>query len=736
MPDRAPIEPALIDQPTADAIFHGRMGDPFSVLGPHEALATGPVIRAFIPGARAVAALDRRSRDELCRLHETAVPGMYVGRPARTVPYLLQIEWPGGTQETEDPYSFGVVISDFDLHLFSEGSHWRLPQQFGASPIMFEGVQGVRFAVWAPNASRVSVVGDFNSWDGRRHPMRLRPQAGIWELFVPRLRAGERYKFEIVDRAGSILPQKADPLARATEKPPSTASVVADTLIFAWNDDAWMRTRGERQSPGRPISIYEVHVGSWARPPEDPSDTLNWERLAERLIPYVKAHGFSHIEFLPIMEHPFTGSWGYQPLSQFAPSARFGSPEALARFVDTCHREDIGVILDWVPAHFPTDPHGLARFDGTALYEHADPREGFHRDWNTYIFNVGRSEVQGFLIASALYWLEVFHADGLRVDAVASMLYRDYSRAQGDWIPNQYGGRENLESIDFLRRLNSTVRERCPGAITIAEESTAWPGVTSPPDQGGLGFSYKWNMGWMHDTLSFLSRDPVHRSWHHNELTFGLLYAFSERFVLPLSHDEVVHGKGSLYGRAPGSEWDKLATLRAYYSFMWTHPGKKLLFMGGELGQRHEWNHDGEIDWELLKHSGHAGLNRLVRDLNALYRQQPALYAKDSDPSGFEWITRDDSTNSAFAYLRTADEGEPIIVVVNFTPVGRERYRIGLPWSGAYREILNTDASIYGGANRGNYGGVIADPVPSHGRPYSADLYLPPLAALILQHQR
>ena len=735
MPDRDLIEPALIDQPTADAIFYGRMGDPFSVLGPHEAVAIGRVIRAFLPGARSVVALDRSSREELCRLHETAVPGLFVGRPGSDAAYLFRIEWPAATQETEDPYSFGLAVSGYDLHLFAEGSHWRLAQQFGAAPITFEGTPGVRFAVWAPNATRVSVVGDFNSWDGRRHPMRQRPEAGVWELFIPRLAAGERYKFEIVDHAGNVLPQKADPLARATEKPPSTASVVADVLSFRWADDAWMQSRGERQSPHRPISIYEVHAGSWMRPAGDRAETLDWDALAERLIPYVTEHGFTHIEFLPIMEHPFTGSWGYQPLAQFAPSARFGSPEGLARFVDACHRADIGVILDWVPAHFPTDPHGLARFDGTPLYEHADPREGFHRDWNTYIFNVGRREVQGFLIASALYWLETFHADGLRVDAVASMLYRDYSRSEGEWIPNRYGGRENLESIDFLRRLNDVVRERCPGAITIAEESTAWPGVTAPTEQEGLGFSYKWNMGWMHDTLSYVSRDPVHRGWHHNEITFGLLYAFSERFVLPLSHDEVVHGKGSLYGRVPGSEWDKLATLRAYYTFMWTHPGKKLLFMGGELAQPPEWNHDSEIDWGLLKDPGHAGLNALIKDLNAIYRREPALHVQDSTPSGFEWIARDDSTNSAFTYARHSPGSEPIIVILNFTPIGRERYRIGLPRPGVYREILNTDAATYGGANRGNYGGVIADAEPAHGRPCSAELYLPPLSALLLQHE-
>ena len=734
MPDRDPFEPRLIDQPTAEAVANGTHTDPFAVLGPHDAAATGRVIRAFLPGARRVTALARTSDGrELCELHEVGVAGFFVGRPTDDVPYVLHIEWPGGIQETEDPYSFGLVLGDLDLHLFAEGTHWKLAENIGAAPIEHEGVAGVRFAVWAPNAQRVAVVGDFNTWDGRRHPMRLRSGAGLWEIFIPRLKAGERYKFAITDRGGEVLPLKADPLARATEAPPATASIVAAALDFTWHDGEWMERRGREQASDRPVSIYEVHAGSWMRTESDPRATLNWDDLTERLIPYVRQHGFTHVEFMPIMEHPFTGSWGYQPLAQFAPSARFGPTHGFARFVDACHRTNVGVILDWVPAHFPTDSHGLARFDGTALYEHADPREGFHPDWNTYVYNLGRREVQEFLIASALYWLETFHVDGLRVDAVASMLYRDYSRKAGEWIPNRHGGRENLEAIEFLRRLNSIIRERVPGAITIAEESTAWPGVSSPADQGGLGFSYKWNMGWMHDTLEFLSRDPVHRSWHHNEWTFGLLYAFSEHFILPLSHDEVVHGKGSLYGRVPGSEWDKLATLRAYFSFMWTHPGKKLLFMGGELGQPREWNHDGEIDWSLLAHAGHSGLKRLVADLNRFYRTEPALHERDADAQGFEWIVNDDSKNSVFAYLRRGRDGSPLVIAVNMTPIGREHYRIGVPIAGAYREVLNSDAAAYGGGNRGNLGGVVATEEPSHGRPHSIELYLPPLSAIVLK---
>ncbi|MBV9542693.1 MAG: 1,4-alpha-glucan branching protein GlgB, partial [Alphaproteobacteria bacterium] len=595
-----------------------------------------------------------------------------------------------------------------------------LATRFGASVDRIQGVDGVRFAVWAPNARRVSVVGDFNAWAGRRHPMRLRHGAGVWEIFIPRLKAGERYKYEIVGSDGTLLPLKADPIARATEHPPANASVVAAPWRYRWTDNDWMKRRGDAQTPSSPISIYEVHAASWLRP--EHGETMDWRSLAERLIPYVAALGFTHIELLPIMEHPFGGSWGYQPLSQFAPSARYGSPEEFAHFVDVCHRAGIGVILDWVPAHFPSDAHGLARFDGTALYEHADPREGFHKDWNTLIYNHGRSEVQGFLIASALYWLEHFHIDGLRVDAVASMLYRDYSHKEGEWIPNIHGGRENLEAIAFLKRMNAVVHERHPGVLTIAEESTAWPGVTSPE---GLGFSFKWNMGWMHDTLSYIGHDPIHRRWHHNNMTFGLVYAWSERFVLPLSHDEVVHGKGSLYGRIPGDPWRKLATLRAYYAFMWTHPGKKLLFMGGEIAAPHEWNHDGEIDWDLLQDAGHGGVQRLIADVNRLYRAERALHAADCDPDGFHWAIGDDRANSVFAYERRAPDSRTVLVVVNMTPVPRHGYRVPVSRNGTWHELLNTDAAVYGGSNVGNGGAVEA-------RDGSLTLTLPPLATLVL----
>jgi len=720
------------DTIAAQALAEGRFADPFSYLGPHQT-DRGRLVRAYLPGAHQVEVLaceDRALIGRLARLGTTDLFAGIVTSPAR---YLLRIHWQDTIQETEDPYAFDPILGDIDLHLFSEGSHWNLAERFGAAITEMDGVEGAGFAVWAPNAERVSVVGDFNNWDGRRHPMRLRHSAGVWELFVPRLSPGDRYKYEIIGSSGERLPLKSDPLARATERPPATASVIPRPWSYRWSDEDWMTTRASRQTPSAPISIYEVHAGSWLRPTNDSTGTLDWLSLAERLVPYAAELGFTHVELLPIMEHPFTGSWGYQPLSQFAPSARFGEPQEFAHFVDACHRAGLGVILDWVPGHFPTDPHGLGRFDGTALYEHADPREGFHPDWNTLIYNLGRREVQGFLIASALYWLETFHVDGLRVDAVASLLYRDYSRAQDSWIPNRHGGRENLEAIDFLKRLNGIVSERVPGAMMIAEESTAWPGVSAPVRDGGLGFSYKWNMGWMHDTLSFVSRDPIHRHWHNNDMTFGLLYAFSERFILPLSHDEVVHGKGSLYGKVPGDEWQKMATLRAYFAFMWTHPGKKLIFMGGELGQVREWSHDGEIAWDLLNAPLHAGLQRLVRDLNRIYVDEPALHQRDTESSGFSWIVGDDRENSVFVYERRGNDSAPIVVAVNMTPVPREAYRIGVPHGGAWRELLNTDSRHYGGSNVGNAGLLNAEAFASHGRTHALKLDLPPLGTLVLK---
>jgi 1,4-alpha-glucan branching enzyme len=709
-----------------DLFWHSFLNDPFSVRGLHQVDGVWTV-ETYLPGATAV---------DLITDFDSPVPmkslgdGRFSAVPTSVPTYRLRIHWGGTVQEAEDPYSFGPVLGDTDKYLFSEGSHWQLADRFGAVPMVHEGIAGVSFAVWAPNARRVSVIGDFNSWDGRRHPMRLLHGAGIWELFIPRILPGERYKYEIVDANGVTLPAKADPIARAAEMPPATASVIAPVPDYAWHDDDWRSQRRESQSAEAPICIYELHAASWMRPEGTESGTLTWAGLAQRLIPYVKQLGFTHIELMPIMEHPFSGSWGYQPLSQFAPSARFGSPADFAKFVDDCHVQGIGVILDWVPAHFPNDAHGLALFDGSPLYEHADPREGFHPDWNTCVYNLGRREVQGWLIASALWWCETFHIDGLRVDAVASMLYRDYSRKEGQWIPNRYGGRENLEAIEFLKRLNETVKARCPGVITIAEESTAWPGVSDSVVSGGLGFDFKWNMGWMHDTLSYIERDPVHRRWHHNDLTFGLLYAFSERFVLPLSHDEVVHGKGSLYGRVPGDPWRKLATLRAYFTFMWTHPGKKLLFMGGELAAPTEWNHDASLDWRLLGDPGHKGVHDLIGELNRLYRAEPDLHVGDAQAAGFRWIVGDDADNSVFAYCR--GEG-PIITIVNMTPTPRHSYQIGVPHSGRWKEILNSDSVHFAGSNVGNLGLLETISEARHGFEQSLRLTLPPLGAILLK---
>ncbi|WP_043831754.1 1,4-alpha-glucan branching protein GlgB [Muricoccus aerilatus] len=709
-------------QGAIQAIVEGRHGDPFAVLGRH-----GGVVRTFQPGALSVEAVPEAGAPvELAQVHDH---GFFEGE-VPPGPYTLRIDWRGGVQETEDPYAFGPLLGDMDIYLFGEGRHHEMGRVFGAQAMSVDGVPGVRFAVWAPNARRVSVVGGFNSWDGRRHPMRLRGASGIWELFIPRLVPGEHYKYEILGPHGGVLPLKADPIAAQAELAPGTASIVGTPAPYGWRDGAWMERRGAVHDVAAPIAIYEVHPGSWWR--AEDGHAGDWDGLSSRLIPYVKGMGFTHVELLPIMEHPFGGSWGYQPLGLFAPTARFGTPEGFSRFVDRCHEAGIGVILDWVPAHFPSDPHGLAQFDGTALYEHADPREGFHKDWNTLIYNFGRTEVRGFLIASALHWLEHYHVDGLRVDAVASMLYRDYSRNHGEWVPNVFGGRENLEAVAFLKELNEAVRHRCPGAIMVAEESTAWPGVSKPVSEGGLGFHYKWNMGWMHDTLHYMEEDSVNRRWHHGEMTFGLVYAFSENFVLPLSHDEVVHGKGSLLGKMRGDDWQKRANLRTYLAFMWTHPGKKLLFMGIELAQPTEWNHDAQLPWHLLDDPRHRGVQELVRDLNRTYRALPALHERDADPQGFAWVVGDDNTNSVFAFLRFGADGTPALVVCNMTPVPRDGYRIGVPHGGHWREVLNTDAASYGGSGIGNYGGVDATEEGSHGQPASLILSLPPLATLIL----
>jgi 1,4-alpha-glucan branching enzyme len=698
-------------------------GDPFAFLGPHEG-----TVRVFLPGAESVAAVSGARATPL----DEVEPGLFAGPVAGD--YTLRIGWPGGvTQETADPYRFAPLLGDLDLHLFSEGRHWRLATRMGAVPQVADGVAGTLFSVWAPNARAVSVIGTFNAWDGRRHPMRQHPGAGVWELFVPDVGAGEVYKYEIVGADG-IVRDKADPLARATERPPATGSIVAPLPSDDWGDAEWMAGRADRHHAGAPISVYEIHAASWKRP-WDGGEAHDWDQLADMLIPYLAEMGFTHVELMPIAEHPFGGSWGYQPLGQFAPSSRFGTAEGLRRFVDRLHQAGKGVILDWVPAHFPTDAHGLATFDGTHLYEHADPREGFHQDWNTLIYNLGRTEVAGFLIASGLWWLETFHIDGLRVDAVASMLYRDYSRKAGEWVPNIHGGRENLESIAFLRRLNEVVAERVPGAITLAEESTSFPGVTAPVTDGGLGFSYKWNMGWMNDTLRFMERDPMFRRWHGSDVGFGLVYAFSEKFMLPLSHDEVVHGKGSLIGKMPGDDWQRRANLRALYSLMWAHPGKKLLFMGGELAQVREWNHDRQLDWELLDDPGHAGVKALVADLNRLYAAEGSLHLGDADPEGFRWLVEGGEGGSLFAFLRLSRHGTaPILFAVNMEPIPRV-VRLGVPDGGRWEEILNSDAGGYGGGNVGNLGGVVAEDRGEHGFDRSVTVTVPPLGAIFLRAQ-
>ena len=717
-----------------EAIAASRHGDPFAVLGPH-LTSEGWALRVFMPDAARVeavsfdgetfATLERRSGDFFeGRLQK------HSDRPS----YRLRVGRANGHETIEDPYRFGPVLGPLDDYLAAEGAHLQLHRRFGAQPKLHEGVEGVHFSVWAPNAERVSVIGDFNAWDGRRNPMRKRLGAGLWELFFPNIGIGATYKFEIRAANGDLVPQKADPLGRSAELRPATASVVASNDEFSWSDSDYLKRRSEIDPRRRPISIYEVHLGSWRR--GEDNRFLSYDELAEQLIPYAKDLGFTHIEMLPVSEHPLDDSWGYQPVGLFAPTRRFGDPDGFARFVDRAHAADIGVILDWVPAHFPTDAHGLARFDGTALYEHADPRQGFHPDWNTAIYNFGRREVSNFLTDNALFWFERFHVDGLRVDAVASMLYLDYSRKAGEWIPNSEGGNENKEAIAFLRRVNEAVYSAHPGALMIAEESTAFPAVSKPVYAGGLGFGFKWNMGWMHDTLAYMSRDPVHRRWSHDEMTFGLLYAFSENFILPISHDEVVHGKGALVSKMPGDEWRRFANLRAYLGFMWAHPGKKLLFMGQEFGQTSEWNAKEALPWWLLGHKPHQGVQRLVRDLNTIYRSERALYGRDCEAQGFRWIAADDAAQSVFAFVRYGEVGDPpIAIVCNFTPVPREGYAVGLPIAGRWIEALNTDSAVYGGTNIGNAGAVEAKPDPMHGLPASAILTLPPLATILLKFQ-
>ena len=704
--------------------------DPHSVLGAHEADDGGVVVRAYRPEAQSVRVQPAGVEAEL-----TDPSGLWEALlPKATLPldYELEIEYANGQTFTlRDPYAFLPTLGELDLHLVGEGRHEELYERLGAHVRELGGVTGTAFAVWAPNARSVSVVGDFNSWDGRLHPMRSLGSSGIWELFVPGVRDGATYKFE-VRRQDGTLHLKADPVAFAAEVPPANSSVVHRST-HDWTDDEWLASRAMTDQLRSPISIYEVHLGSWRRNTLDGNRSLNYLELADELGDYVQDLGFTHVELMPIMEHPFAGSWGYQVTGYYAPTSRFGSPDDFRTFVDRLHAKGIGVILDWVPAHFPRDDWALARFDGTALYEHEDPRIGAHPDWGTLIFNLRRREVKNFLLSNALYWLKEHHADGLRVDAVASMLYLDYSREDGEWLPNEHGGRENLEAVEFLKEVNEMVYAREPGVISAAEESTAWPGVSRPTYLGGLGFGFKWNMGWMHDTLLYFQKDPVHRSYHHHTLTFSLVYAFSENFILPLSHDEVVHGKRSLLDKMPGDRWQKFANLRSLYAYMWAHPGKKLLFMGGELAEWEEWNYDGSLHWNLLEYAEHKGVQSLVRDLNRAYRAEPALWAIDDDPSGFRWLEPNDAANNVVAFARFEAKGErSVVCVLNLSPVPRYEYRVGMPASGRWREAVNTDSAYYGGSGVGNLGGVEAEATPWHDQPFSALLTLPPLAAVWL----
>jgi len=722
-------------------LIHGEEGHPFAYLGPHRLKGkgeTGSVIRAFFPEAAKVNLLFNHAKAQTLPMKAMTPDGLFqveCAVDAREVGYRFQVvDQYGNMNERQDPYAFDPVLSEYDLHLFGEGKLYKAYDKLGAQMCRHQGVDGVSFAVWAPNAQRVSVVGDFNEWDGRRHLMESRGGCGLWELFIPDLPEGVVYKYEIRSRNGEAPFLKADPYATAAELRPKTASVVRTTARYQWQDQAWMERRGTQDPLTAPYSIYEVHLASWRRVPEEGSRWMTYGELAETLLPYVKKMGFTHIELMPVTEHPFDGSWGYQSTGYFAPTSRFGSPEDFMAFIDACHQANIGVLMDWAPAHFPDDPHGLAWFDGTHLYDHEDPRLGYHPEWKSRIFNYGRTEVKNFLINSALMWFDRYHIDGLRVDAVASMLYLDYARKSGEWVPNRFGGNENLEAVEFLKELNVMVHQEHPGSVMIAEESTAWAGVSRPTYAGGLGFTFKWNMGWMHDTLEYFSMDPVHRKYHQSKVTFGLMYAFTENFVLVLSHDEVVHGKKALLDKMPGDDWQQMANLRALYGHMWGHPGKKMLFMGCEIGQWWEWNHDDSLQWHLLEYAPHQGLQRYVADLNRLYQSEPALYEVDFDWQGFQWIDLHDSDHSTLTYIRYAREQRELVVCAcNFTPVPRQKYRMGVPQAGLYRELMNSDAEIYGGSNMGNAGAVEAESISSHNQPYSLLVTLPPLSVVFFK---
>ena len=729
-----PAAPPAANPSDVARLLAGVHDSPHNILGAHPVSAGGEpgvVVRAYHPAATGIDCIPDGGAPLAMQRVEAGLFAVFIPRATLPLRYTLRFQFAGGsTWERDDPYRFLPTIGDIDLHLFNEGTHRRLWDMLGAHPRTMDGAAGVSFAVWAPNAKRVSIIGEFCGWDGRIFPMRQLGASGVFELFVPGLVAGTLYKYEILTRDG--LPRvKTDPVAFKMEQAPQTASIVVDLERYEWRDDLWMKTRRDGNPLREPMLIYEVHLGSWARVPEDNNRSLTYREIAPKLVEHVKALGFTHIELLPIMEHPFAGSWGYQVTGYYAPTSRFGSPDDFKFFVDACHQADIGVILDWVPAHFPKDDFALRQFDGTALYEHQDPRLGEHPDWGTLIFNYGRNEVRNFLVANALYWLDEFHADGLRVDAVASMLYLDYSREPGQWLRNRYGGRENLEAIDFLRQMTETVRLEQPGCITIAEESTAWPGVTKPVSEGGLGFTFKWNMGWMHDTLKYFQEDPLYRRWHQDTLTFAMMYEYSEHFIMPLSHDEVVHLKKSLLEKMPGDDWQKLANLRSLLAYQYTRPGKSLLFMGTELAQATEWNHDSSLDWHLVNEPRQRGLLQFMRDLGRVYNERAPLWRRDHDPEGFSWIDVADRDNSVISYVRR-DGSDHVVVVLNLTPVPREEYVIGAPAAGSYVQLLSSDDAIYGGSGYRTREVVETERAPMHGYQQSMRLTLPPLGAVVL----
>ncbi|BBO32651.1 1,4-alpha-glucan branching protein GlgB [Lacipirellula parvula] len=738
---------STVDVNAINPVIHGYHENPFEVLGPHVIEENGRqalAVRAYLPQSQQAWLVDPRAGESkpMRRIHPAGLfeaicgPEMHDVEQGRT--YQLRAVNSAGEQTTmHDPYAFPPLLSEYDLYLLGEGRHWQSYEKLGAHVRTVSGVTGVNFAVWAPNAESVSIIGDFNGWDRRKHAMRKHVPTGVWELFIPDAKPGLLYKFSVKARGGAVT-EKCDPYGFAAELPPRTANIVADLNNYQWKDHEWMARRAEGgNSLDAPMSIYEVHLGSWKKNHGGETQWMNYRDLAHQLVAYCQEMGFTHLELMPISEHPFTGSWGYQTVGYYAATSRYGTPEDFMYFVDYCHQNGIGVLIDWVPAHFPKDSHGLATFDGTALYEHADPRQGEHPDWGTKVFNYGRNEVRNFLTSNALFWLDKFHIDGLRVDAVASMLYLDYSRNDGEWIPNQYGGRENLEAISFLKEFNEQVHQQHPGTLTVAEESTAWGGVSRPTYLGGLGFSLKWNMGWMNDTLRYFRHEPIHRQYHHDELTFSLIYAFTENFTLPFSHDEVVHGKGALLDQMPGDLWQRFANLRLLYSYQWTHPGKKLLFMGCEFGQWNEWNHDHELQWDLLQWDTHQGVKKMMADLNRLYRNEKSFHQVDFESGGFEWVDCHNYANSVLSYLRRAeDPNDFTLVACNFTPVPRHNYRLGVPEGGWYGEIFNSDSAYYGGSNVGNYPGVMAEESESHGRPFSIELTLPPLSVVVLKPNR